>query len=139
MKLSRPVLANANKIAETSHSNQSVIKTLSTNIKMQFRLITLTALLAMASAAAQVKSGAIEKTGLITAPIEVREPADGLESKRSCTYNGCKCAKGFPQGQYCGWGTVVTNLGSGGDFEDAYECNPSGGCCDYGHRDDCEL
>jgi len=35
-------------------------------------------------------------------------------------------------------GTAVINLGRGGSLTDVYECNPSGGCCNYGHRDDCE-
>jgi len=53
--------------------------------------------------------------------------------KRACRKNGCKCKKGTKQGQYCGLCDAVTAAGSGGFFtRDIFECNPSGGCCDYG-------
>lgn len=65
--------------------------------------------------------------------LEARAPA-------KCTENGCKCRKGTPQGQYCGVYTYwVLNYGKGGDVEHIYECNPQGGCCDYGVRNSCKL
>jgi hypothetical protein len=47
----------------------------------------------------------------IASPVADSSPADGLAARdksgilqaRSCTNNGCKCAKGVEQGQYCGW------------------------------------
>lgn len=64
--------------------------------------------------------------------------------KRSCKYNGCTCYKGTPQGQYCyndynpktGIYYVQTP-GSGHKANDRYECNPQGGCCDYGPSSKC--
>ena len=57
---------------------------------------------------------------------------------RSCVYNGCACDVGTPQGQYCGCALpYITNFGNGGGMYDIYECNPSGGCCDYGWSDVC--
>jgi len=59
---------------------------------------------------------------------------------RTCVANGCKCVKGLAQGQYCGnchfangdW--VITEKRIS---DNIYECNPSGGCCDYGKGKDC--
>lgn len=64
-------------------------------------------------------------------------------SKRACKNNGCKCQK-VSQGQYCGlcWRNndfIVTKLGTGGAWNHVYECNSSGGCCDYGYAKDCDL
>lgn len=71
--------------------------------------------------------------------LAVAAPAPEEAGTLACTSNGCACRPGTPQGQYCGWGTAVTRLGRGGSIYDAYECNPSGGCCRYGPRDDCRL
>jgi hypothetical protein len=59
-------------------------------------------------------------------------------TKRACRSNGCKCKKGTPQGQYCGECSEVIGAGSGGSFRnDIFECNTSGGCCDYGYNKIC--
>jgi hypothetical protein len=63
---------------------------------------------------------------------------DVLE-KRACDYNGCKCAKGTKRGQYCGYCPQVYPLGKGGDDYDVFECNPQGGCCNYGFRKSCKA
>jgi len=60
----------------------------------------------------------------------------------ACTKNGCKCQK-VKQGEYCGLdfkgsNFVVTDLGSG-DWDDIFECNPQGGCCDYGYSKKCHA
>jgi len=60
-----------------------------------------------------------------------------------CDYNGCRCDTSQPrkpQGQFCG-GCHWEN----GDYvitkkrinSHVYECNKSGGCCDYGYAKDC--
>lgn len=67
-------------------------------------------------------------------------------AKRACVSNGCRCATGYRQGQYCGscgfppfrnnvntdWmiraNRVKTNV---------YECSPAGACCSYGRARDC--
>lgn len=46
----------------------------------------------------------------------------------------CACAEGTPQGQYCGYCWQVT---SGWVLNHVYECNPQGGCYDYGVRTSC--
>ncbi|KAL0636388.1 hypothetical protein Q9L58_004638 [Maublancomyces gigas] len=51
-------------------------------------------------------------------------PSADLE-KRACVKNGCECAQGIKQGQYCGVGGL-------------YECNPTGGCCFYGFAEKCK-
>ncbi|KFY11909.1 hypothetical protein V492_04197 [Pseudogymnoascus sp. VKM F-4246] len=45
--------------------------------------------------------------------VEVRREfvEEGLQ-KRACTNNGCKCASGTKQGQYCGYCNAVTDKGS---------------------------
>jgi len=63
---------------------------------------------------------------------------DVLE-KRACRYNGCECKKRTKRGQYCGYCDQVTYYGKGGDWNDVYECNPQGGCCNYGNRDSCKA
>ena len=59
---------------------------------------------------------------------------------RACSNNGCKCVSGLAQGVYCG--NCVVGAGTLAIKEKrvrthAYECNPSGGCCDYGFASDC--
>ncbi|PMD61242.1 uncharacterized protein K444DRAFT_662371 [Hyaloscypha bicolor E] len=59
--------------------------------------------------------------------------------KRSCTNNGCTCAKGSAQGQYCGYCDQVTGKGSATLWGvNSFECNPSGGCCFYGYTSHCD-
>ncbi|KGQ01961.1 hypothetical protein PAAG_11356 [Paracoccidioides lutzii Pb01] len=49
----------------------------------------------------------------------------------------CQCRQGSRQGQYCGHCSQVLPTA---DFiyNHVYECNPSGGCRDYGYRRDCD-
>ncbi|RYP42872.1 hypothetical protein DL768_010166 [Monosporascus sp. mg162] len=66
----------------------------------------------------------------------------GLEKRQCDNTAGCQC-QWVDQGQYCGvcWsgsGYTVTYLGTG-DWNHVYECNPDGGCCDYGYATDCDL
>ncbi|KAK4119284.1 hypothetical protein N657DRAFT_650397 [Parathielavia appendiculata] len=56
-------------------------------------------------------------------------------SKRACSFNGCKCIKGTPQGQYCGNCDAVITDQLNDDH--IYECSPSGACCDYGSSNHC--
>lgn len=62
---------------------------------------------------------------------------DAFLAPAACDYNGCKCAEGTSQGQYCAGCWQVLNLGRTGDWDHVYECNPRGGCCDYGYARDC--
>jgi hypothetical protein len=105
-------------------------------------LIQLVVLVATASAAALAepdKAVAVESREVDGASAVEQ----GLE-KRACKSNGCKCRKGTPQGQYCGMcldntGFVIApNWGTGGKSDHKYECNPQGGCCDYGFSYDCD-
>lgn len=52
---------------------------------------------------------------------------------------GCTCAKGTPQGQYCGLCPEVLTAGTGGSFLGIFECNPQGGCHYYGSRTECKT
>jgi hypothetical protein len=59
---------------------------------------------------------------------------------RSCSSNGCVCVKGLKQGVYCG--NCVVGAGTYAVktkrvVKNAFECNPSGGCCSYGFANDC--
>ncbi|OIW26240.1 hypothetical protein CONLIGDRAFT_634541 [Coniochaeta ligniaria NRRL 30616] len=59
---------------------------------------------------------------------------------RACSSNGCKCVSGLEQGVYCGncvvgAGTYAVKTKRVNSH--AFECNPSGGCCDYGKASDC--
>lgn len=59
---------------------------------------------------------------------------------RACSANGCKCVKGLKQGVYCGncvVGAGTLAISAKRVASHAYECNPSGGCCDYGAASDC--
>ncbi|KAH8728316.1 hypothetical protein GQ44DRAFT_824155 [Phaeosphaeriaceae sp. PMI808] len=69
--------------------------------------------------------------------LQVREAAPVELVARACKNNKCKCKSGTKQGQYCGICDQVTNLGNGGSLFDIYECNSSGGCCDYGDSSIC--
>ncbi|PGG97050.1 hypothetical protein AJ79_09364 [Helicocarpus griseus UAMH5409] len=50
--------------------------------------------------------------------------------------DACKCREGSKQGQYCGHCPQVLG-GDGFVWDHVYECNPSGGCHDYGYRKQC--
>lgn len=79
-------------------------------------------------------ASALAFTSISAMPTDVRRdttligrtavPSPSLE-KRACVQNGCECAHGTKQGQYCGVGGM-------------YECNPSGGCCFYGFAEKCK-
>ena len=59
---------------------------------------------------------------------------------RACSANGCKCVRGLKQGVYCGncvVGAGTYAISAKRVSTHAYECNPSGGCCDYGTASDC--
>lgn len=59
---------------------------------------------------------------------------------RSCSSNGCKCVSGLEQGVYCGncvVGAGTYAIKTKRVAKHAFECNPSGGCCDYGTASDC--
>ncbi|KAL1917055.1 uncharacterized protein VTP21DRAFT_5253 [Calcarisporiella thermophila] len=47
----------------------------------------------------------------------------------------CRCKVGTPQGQYCGAHPAVIE---GWVRTHVYECNPRGGCHDYGYRKSCD-
>ena len=60
--------------------------------------------------------------------------------KRACSYNGCACVSGLAAGVYCG--NCVVGAGTYAVrtkrvSSHAYQCNSSGGCCDYGVASDC--
>jgi hypothetical protein len=59
-------------------------------------------------------------------PVEAREP-------QSCINVGCHCVDAR-QGEYCGYCPQVQGHWI---WDDVYECNPSGGCCQYGYRKSC--
>lgn len=59
---------------------------------------------------------------------------------RACVANGCKCVKGLNAGIYCGncvVGAGTYAISAKRVAGHAYECNPAGGCCDYGAANDC--
>ncbi|KAK1831423.1 hypothetical protein QBC39DRAFT_306783 [Podospora conica] len=84
--------------------------------------------------------------GLATAdlPKAVEEPleARALEP-RACSANGCRCDSTrhrSPQGQFCGncrWPDGAWVITAKRVSNHVYECNSSGGCCDYGVAKDC--
>ena len=88
-----------------------------------------------AFASANAESGAIQDISeRDTNPLEDRATALVKCPDR----NGCKCRKKTKQGQYCGGCRAVTDAGKGGTFFDIFECNPNGGCCNYGPAKKCE-
>ena len=59
---------------------------------------------------------------------------------RACVANGCKCVKGLKAGIYCGncvVGAGTYAVSAKRVAGHAYQCNASGGCCDYGAASDC--
>ncbi|KAJ9156831.1 hypothetical protein NKR19_g4149 [Coniochaeta hoffmannii] len=81
------------------------------------------------------------------AALNIHNPSTGnsLDSRgvlvgRACSSNGCKCVSGLAQGVYCG--NCVVGAGTYAVktkrvASHAFECSPSGGCCDYGKASDC--
>lgn len=73
-------------------------------------------------------------------PVEARaaEPAEIFG--RACSSNGCKCVTGLAQGVYCGncvVGAGTYAIKTKRVASHAFECGPSGACCDYGAASDC--
>lgn len=108
--------------------------------KMRFTAFLLLApLLAAATAVPATDAGAV---AMVEDHVEAREAAPLAELvPRACKKTGCKCKKGLPQDQYCG-NCVLVSDGSWVITEKrvndhVYECNPNGGCCDYGYAKDC--
>ncbi|KAL6895128.1 hypothetical protein GGI43DRAFT_411879 [Trichoderma evansii] len=106
------------------------------------RFIHLAALIAPLASAA-VAGVDVEARAEVEAVAQVEERSLLPLDKRSCVANGCKCSTLYPlkQGQYCG--NCVWSNGAGYIItakrvnNHVYECNPSGGCCDYGVASDC--
>ncbi|SPN99910.1 uncharacterized protein DNG_02762 [Cephalotrichum gorgonifer] len=74
-----------------------------------------------------------------SADLSAREASPELVP-RACSANGCKCVKGLAQGVYCGncvVGAGTYAISAKRVANHAYECNSSGGCCDYGKASDC--
>jgi hypothetical protein len=101
-------------------------------------MIIIKQVLALAMILAVANATAIPEPVMVEGDSLVKRNADGASElqKRQCSSNGCTCAVGTTQGQYCGICNQVTYLGSGG-INDVYECNSGGGCCDYGYRTSC--
>jgi hypothetical protein len=98
-------------------------------------IVTIVSIVGMVSAAANPVADA-DANPIANADAET-SVLDALE-KRDCKANNCKCKVGTKRGQYCGRCSAVTNLGNGGKLSHVYECNPRGGCCDYGLRTSCD-
>ena len=60
-----------------------------------------------------------------------------IGARAKCTYD-CTCEP-TTRGQYCGYCPQVTSCQDDACFTRVYECNPEGGCCDYGPRDSCKY
>lgn len=74
------------------------------------------------------------------ADIAAREAEPLQLVPRACSANGCKCVRGLSQGVYCGncvVGAGTYAISTKRKASHAYECNSSGGCCDYGVANDC--
>lgn len=105
----------------------------SVSAKYVFRHLVCVMVLTQASPAAEVDAKIKADQVLKARELEGR----GLE-KRACRKNGCKCKAGTRQGSYCGLCDAVTDRGSDGWYtRDIFECNSSGGCCDYGTSSVC--
>ncbi|KFY21930.1 hypothetical protein V493_06985 [Pseudogymnoascus sp. VKM F-4281 (FW-2241)] len=110
---------------------------------MQFIKVTLLLAPLIAAASAAVNDSPLDvqtkikrDQGLKNRGLDI--PNAGLE-KRACEKNGCKCAKGTPQGVYCGLCRAVTESGKGGFYtRDIFECGADGGCCNYGETIVCK-
>lgn len=92
-------------------------------IKMRSKLVFLFAALATVVAAADPNLAAPENL-----------------VKRACRDTGCKCVRGLPQGVYCGncvVGAGTFTVSKNRVLNNAFECSPSGGCCNYGFARDC--
>lgn len=65
---------------------------------------------------------------------------DSELTRRDCKANGCKCVSGLTAGIYCGncvVGAGTYAIKSKRVESHVYQCNASGGCCDYGAASDC--
>ncbi|KFY47501.1 hypothetical protein V495_01939 [Pseudogymnoascus sp. VKM F-4514 (FW-929)] len=59
---------------------------------------------------------------------------------RACSSNGCACVTGLKAGIYCGncvVGAGTYAIKTKRVASHAFQCNASGGCCDYGAASDC--
>ncbi|KAL5354498.1 hypothetical protein ACLOAV_000587 [Pseudogymnoascus australis] len=112
-------------------------------IKFAFFLVpffTAVSAVAVAEPAALAFEAKVKKDADAAGTVEVRREfaEEGNLQKRACTNNGCTCAKGTAQGQYCGYCNAVTGKGSAALWgENSFECNSSGGCCFYGYTSTC--
>lgn len=64
----------------------------------------------------------------------------GELQNRACVANGCQCVSGLLGGIYCGncvVGAGTYAIKTKRVANHAYQCNSSGGCCDYGVANDC--
>ncbi|KAF1981873.1 hypothetical protein K402DRAFT_309406, partial [Aulographum hederae CBS 113979] len=50
--------------------------------------------------------------------------------------DGCSCVKGTKQGQYC-YGCKQVYWYKDHSYNNLHECNPDGGCCNYGYSKTC--
>jgi hypothetical protein len=61
-------------------------------------------------------------------------------TKRACNENGCACVRSLQPGVYCGncvVGAGTYAIKTKRVRNHAFQCNSSGGCCDYGVASDC--
>jgi hypothetical protein len=80
------------------------------------------------------------------AALALAELQDLPLEKRACVENGCKCASGYKQGQYCGscgWEPFRDNVNNDWMIRakrvktHVFECSKTGACCSYGYAKDC--
>lgn len=99
--------------------------------------------LSYASAVPGPQNDPLDARSFTPTPLDRRddEPTRLLE-KRACVTQGCTCKKGTAQGRYCYMCDAVLTCGSevGGAscMDSVFECNPDGGCCNYGLRNSCK-
>lgn len=129
---------------KTSHHFDSYLKMKFTSIVLLASLLSAV----LASPVAEDKPVARLAPNERVSTVEARDADHEDLTRRTCTYNGCKCQV-YPytpkNGVYCancgvaGWPGyyVVWDLGKGGSTNHVYQCNTKGGCCDYGYANDC--
>ena len=94
-----------------------------------------------AAAACNVYASPSQERNSINDPLDLSNRDNTLAlDKRACSYNGCACVSGLTAGVYCG--NCVVGAGTYAVrtkrvSSHAYQCNSSGGCCDYGVASDC--
>ncbi|KFZ13476.1 hypothetical protein V501_03693 [Pseudogymnoascus sp. VKM F-4519 (FW-2642)] len=86
-------------------------------IKLAFFILpffTAVSAVAVAEPAAPAFEVKVKKDADVAGTVEVRREfaEEGNLQKRACTKNGCTCAKGSAQGQYCGYCNAVTGKGT---------------------------